>query len=373
MASNETSDPFPPIHPVTHLLDAWRPRDRHTTVDGFRHTLDQACSNFYGQNNGRRYGTVNVLLLGWAADQADDKIRSLTARVGRIFSSYRYDVLVFLLRSGGHEKTILEEQLEHLMRGLQRDDLAIVYYVGHSESVVGVTGNTHLYLGPTTSYRCLLPLIDFDQVRRDIIDPAAPDVLMLLDCSSAVGGSIGRGKELISASAFDQPRSQHDFSIVLIQILEEAVKKQHVLTTAQLYNCLTANAVIKEEGMAKLSTLPYYHHRHEDRRQIFLAPMFPHKTWTCGPVLSTSMQPVNVILHLYLRDANKHTLGELRIWVHHNVNLNLGRIEIKEMFQALPESTIAILRVTLDVWYNMPENPAITFIGFEQNTNMGEN
>ncbi|KAJ3454810.1 hypothetical protein MRS44_013410 [Fusarium solani] len=360
MASNGTSDPFPPLHQVTHLSDAWRPQDRHTTVDGFRHTLDQACSNFYGQDKQR--------------PSADDKIRSLTARVWRIFSSYRYDVLVFLLRSGGNEKTTLEEELERLMRGLQRDDLAIVYYIGHSESVVGITGNTHLYLGPTTRYTCPLPLVDFSQVRRGIIDPAAPDVLMLLDCSSAVGRSIGHGKELISASTFNQHRNQHDFSTVLIQILEEAVQKQHVLTTAQLYNCLTANAVIKEEGMAKLSTMPYYHHRHEeDRRQIFLAPMFPPKTWTCGPVLSTFMQPVNVILHLYLRDAIKHTLRELRIWLRHNVILYLGRIEIKEMFQALPESMIAIIRVTLDVWYSMPENPAIMFIRFEQNTNIEEN
>lgn len=241
--------------------------------------------------------------------------------------------------------------LGRLLSGLKKGDLAIFYYIGNGDRGA------------------------FQQVRAQIIDPSPADVLILLDCCVAPGKDIGHRKELIAASAFDGTTgySPSGFTDALVQQLQHAIDNQHILSTAQLYNRLAtrhlATQYLAIQGrISQLSAMPYFlQNSGEGRAPIMLAPKMAHESWTPGDVLATFNSPVIVILRVHLRDAHASTWNQIRQWLLENRCHNIDGIRIKSTFPSLPKGAIGIIEVTLDIWYTLREDPAISFIGFEEN------
>ncbi|KAM0429587.1 hypothetical protein ACHAPT_006183 [Fusarium lateritium] len=259
-----------------------------------------------------------VLAIHWEADGALG-VSNQAVRVRDLFQcSYRYDVELLVLKiSDPDPAATLSFNLRRMLDDLGEDNLAVVYYIGQSKQSTDaipdllLTANA-LPGGPSR-------FIDFQEVRTRIIDPSPADVLILLDCCSAAGGTIGHRKELIAASAFDgiTQTGPESFTSTLVQQLQHAIDNRHILSTAQLYSRMATLHMVMPNGTPLLNAMPYFlQNSGEGRTPIMLAP----------------------------------------------------RVEIRSVFPSLPMAMVFIIVVTLDVWYTLRAHPAISFIGFERNT-----
>ncbi|KAI8723316.1 hypothetical protein NCS52_00187300 [Fusarium sp. LHS14.1] len=345
----------------TRPSDAWRPSAMH--VYEFQAAIAEACRNYYGDSSrDKLYNKMRVLAFHWEADGDTGLKRSYGYAVERLSIQGR----------DSDPGATLSFNLTRLLDGLAEDDLAIVYYIGHGKQHVQDRG-PRLMLEPSQppgAPSVPAQQIDFQEVRTRLIDPSPANVLILLDCCYAAGGGIGHRKELIAASAFDSvTRGGPDsFTSILIQQLQHAIDNRHILSTAQLYNRMATMHLVRPKGKPQLYAMPFYlQNPDEGRMPIMLAPNMGHEDWTPGAVLPLFQSPVNVVLHVHLRDANAETLSQVKQWLLVNRPHNIDRVEIKDVFPSL--SMVFIIRITLDVWYSLRDHPAISFIGFELNDN----
>ncbi|KAI8683331.1 hypothetical protein NCS56_00457400 [Fusarium sp. Ph1] len=322
-------------------------------VHEFQAAMAEACRNYYGDSSRNKlYNKMRVLAIYWEADgNTGLTVGNKARRVHDLFQrSYGYAVeLLSLERRDSAPDATLSFNLTRLLDGLTEDDLAIVYYIGHGQKA---------------------QQIDFQEVRTRIIDPSPTNTLILLDCCYAAGGGIGHRKEWIAASAFDSTTrgGPDSFTSILIQQLQHAIDNRHILSTAQLFNRMATMHLVRPGRHPQLHVMPFYlQNPDEGRMPILLAPNLAHEGWTPGAVLPLFQSPVNVVLHVHLRDANVETLDQVKQWLRVNRPHNIDRIEIKDVLPSL--SVICIIRVTLDVWYCLRNHPAISFIGFELNDN----
>ncbi|KAJ4132842.1 hypothetical protein NW754_015656 [Fusarium falciforme] len=332
----------------THPYNAWR---ASTGVAEFQATMADACRNYYEATT-RPYNKTRVLAVCWEKDEISG-LGTQARRVRDLFQqSYGYDVelLVIQMQDPNPDATI-SFNLGRLLSGLKEGDLAIFYYIGNGDQG------------------------GFQEVRAQIIDPSPADVLIVLDCCVAPGIGIGYRKELIAASAFDGTTeySPSGFTDALVQQLQHAIDNRHILSTAQLYNRLAtrhlATQYLAIQGrIPQLNAMPYFlQNSGENRAPIMLTPNMAHESWSPGSILAIFNSAVIVILHVHLRNAHAATLDQVRHWLFENRRHNIDRIKIKSMFPSLPKGAIAIISVTLDIWYTLHEDPAISFIGFQEN------
>lgn len=360
---------------ATHPASAYRPSGM--TVEEFKIAMTEACRNYWGPGFPYRpYRRVRVLAVAWERDLTAMNrgldVGSTRARVMVLFSrSYKYEVLAGLnLPYSVTANLALRKGIETLLHDLGDHDLAIFYYIGHGRSNLP---SYALHLDPTEKTPTPFvtfgprPFIDFKRLRDDLIDRAAPNVFMLLDCSCAAGGGIGVKKELLAASAHDARThgGPNGFSAALVQELEHAVNSKHILTTPQLYHFLATRAIVRVNNDPQLVTMPHFL-SHQDsaghRMPIVLAPLFPHHDWSPGGVEPLFNTKVSVLLHVHLRGVNKAVFGELKEWVARHCPQNLMRIEIKEVLPSV--SCAVLLKTTIDVWSTIPGHPDISFICF---------
>ncbi|KAL2754170.1 hypothetical protein ACRALDRAFT_1070029 [Sodiomyces alcalophilus JCM 7366] len=351
---------------ATHPASAYRPTGM--TLEEFKQTMEAACFNYWGTGTrSSRYRRFRVLAVAWERDLDGTNlglnIGSTKARVMDVFSkSYRYDVEELSLEFNNSASNTFTEGVEDLLSGLGHDDLAILYYIGHG----AYDATDHrLRMTPSPQANLATPFVDFHEVRTKLIDPAEPDVLILLDCCHAASGTINVRKELIAAAAHDglAHGGADSFSAALVQQLEDAISKKHIYTTSQLYNRLATRAMISIGGEPQLRSMPVFLRNSDSpeyRMPIVLAPNFPHDDWRPGDVNPVRNQPANVIMHVHLRDVNESNAGELRDWLVRGHPHNVMRVEIKDILPSF--SCAVIIRASLDVWYTMPDHPAISFI-----------
>ncbi|UPK90772.1 hypothetical protein LCI18_001707 [Fusarium solani-melongenae] len=334
----------------TYPYNAWR---ASTGVTEFQAIMADTCHNYY-YGTTRPYNKMRVLAVCWEKYEISG-LGTQARRVRDVFQqSYGYDVelLVIQMQDPDPDATI-SFNLGRLLSGLKEGDLAIFYYIGNGDQG------------------------DFQEVRAQIIDPSPADVLILLDCCVAPGIGIGHRKELIAASAFDGTTeySPSGFTDALVQQLQHAIDNRHVLSTAQLFNHLAtrhlATQFLAIQGrIPQLDAMPYFlQSSRESQAPIMLTPNVAYESWTTGAVLPIFQRPVIVVLHVHLRDAQTATLNQLGQWLLENHQHNIDKMEIKSVFPSLPKGAITIMRVTLDIWYTLRYDPAISFIGFEESDN----
>ncbi|KAI8722419.1 hypothetical protein NCS52_00385700 [Fusarium sp. LHS14.1] len=321
-----------------------------TSVDDFQAAMADACRNYYDGIT-RPYSKTRVLAIFWEKDESaglGKKARSIRDIFQR---SYGYDVELLAIKMTDPNPDItFSFNLGRLLSGLKNGDLAIFYYIGDGDRGA------------------------LQQVRAHIIDPSPADVLILLDCCVAPGKDIGHRKELIAASAFNGTieYSPSGLTDALVQQLQHAIDNQHILSTALLYNRLAtrhlATQYLAIQGrIPQLSTMPYFlQNSGKNQAPIMLAPKMAYGSWTSGSVRAVFNSPVIVILHVHLQDAHDST-WKIKQWLYETRPHNIDRIRIKSTFPSLPKGAIGIIEVTLDIWYTLREDPAVSLIGFEEN------
>ncbi|KAJ3522132.1 hypothetical protein NM208_g12991 [Fusarium decemcellulare] len=364
----------------TRPVDAWRPRVMH--AEEFGRVMDQALCNYYPPRHEshlrRPYHRMRVLIVLWEGDiQSDGSgIGNQARRVYELFDQvFKYIVEPLVLKTTDRNpEATLERKLHQMLDDLEDNDLAVIYYIGHGNQVSS-PGDQSLHFHLTTpgdlSRKHPNQSLDFHALRANIINTSAADVLILLDCGATAGGAIGPRKELIAASAFNQTASINtgptSFTSVLVEQLSDAVTHNRILSTAQLYKAMATRL------MVSLEETPYFlQNCGENRLPIMLAPnIIGTDTWTLEPSLHLFQQPVNAILHVcleHLQVTNHQTLDRWRLellLVSCRPN-HMSRIEIQSVSQGFSVVNMTF-KTTLDVWYSLPNNTAISFIGFVWN------
>lgn len=367
----------------THPLDSYRPS--YISVEEFKERLEHSLRDYYGDNpRALHYRSVRVLLVFWDIDKDNQlivhrpigskedpplNIGNFVGRLEDVFTrSYKYKVNKLELQSQLSQDPSPQESLTEVLRAqldnIDENDLAIVYYVGHGQ----MAGND-LKIYPTYHND---NQVNFSAVRRLVIDRAAPDVLILLDCCYAGGGAIGVNKEIIAASAGDQLayNGPASFSSNLIQQLQHAAATRQILTSPQLYARLATKALVRnKDGTAELLSTPIHIQNYQtNRRPIYLAPVMSFENWSVPRSFAIFSQPINVLLSVHLRDGQLKTLQELREWLMRSRPPCVHRVEFRDIFPS--GSATLIFEVTLDVWDSLPDHPAISFISFKQNIHL---
>ncbi|CCT63593.1 uncharacterized protein FFUJ_05261 [Fusarium fujikuroi IMI 58289] len=214
--------------------------------------------------------------------------------------------------------------------------------------------------------------INFDRLKDEIPDLSPSNVLILLDYCYAAIGSMGKRHDLISDSSFGEvgaPCLPHDFTDNIVQHLQQAYKETQILTTVQLYNRLAIrHFVMKRNGTPGLANMPIFLHHHSSRHlPIFLLPMQPINTppWHLYPAATTGvlLQPVNVIFSVNLNNTEIQELGAMQAWSgsRHEASQH---IRVGKVYRS-SWSIIDIITTTFTIWYHLPQDPTINFIGFE--------
>ncbi|RSL97746.1 hypothetical protein CEP52_010696 [Fusarium oligoseptatum] len=312
----------------THPRDAWRPSSM--TIDEFQAAITDACRNYYDESSRNRlYDKTRVLAVYWEMDEGSG-LGNQARRVRDLFQgSYGYNVelLAIQMQDPDPDATITS----HLRRGDQGG---------------------------------------FQEARARIIDPSPADVLILLDCRVTPGTGIGYRKELIAASAFDETSESgpSSFTNTLVEQLQHAIDNRQIISTAQLYNRLATRHLAVQFRTPQLKAMPYFlQNSGEGQTPIMLAPNMVNESWSPGAVLALFVGPVIVVLHVHLRDAHAASYDQMKYWLFVNRSHNLRRIDIKSVLSSFPNGAIAIISVTLDIWYMLRGHPGISFIGFEEN------
>ncbi|RSL66065.1 hypothetical protein CEP54_003869 [Fusarium duplospermum] len=318
----------------THPREAWRPSSM--TIDEFQASMTDAWRNFYNPSQNRLYDKTRVLAVYWEMDESTG-LGNQARRVQDLFQrSYGYDVelLAIQMQDPNPDATLIFN-LRRLLDGLKEGDLAIFYYIGRGDQGA------------------------FQEVRTQLIDPSPADILILLDCSVSPGIGIGHRKELIAASAFDVTTDSgpSSFTTALVEQLQHAVDNQQVISTAQLYNRLATRHLATsylavQFRTPQLKAIPYFlQNSGEGQTPIMLAPNKPHEGWAPGAALARFLSPVIVV------DAHAATRLQIDHWFFINRLYNFDRVKIRSMFPSLPSGAIAIVSVTLDVWYTLRGDP----------------
>ncbi|ROT34513.1 hypothetical protein SODALDRAFT_353821 [Sodiomyces alkalinus F11] len=330
---------------MTHPADAFKKADM--TVDEFKERMQEACANYFGPGiRHRRYANLRVLCVAWATDlgpSGEEEGGSLHIGPSRdsvydIFvNSYKYTgEALNLPYDEASANALFQDALSRLLKDLGEDDLAILYYIGHGVSAV-LEQEHGLLLHPSMeAFGDPVPKVDFHGIRTKMIDPAKTHVLMLMDCCCAAGGALGIGKELIAASAHNQPAYGGDtgFTFSLVHHLQLAFKEKHILSTAELVCRLTTRALLPSDGQPRLETMPHFLRSYEDaetNKTIYLTPDFHHDDWTPGAIEPLFTHPVQFRLRVYLGDANESTERALKAWLLENRPHNVKRVEIQDI------------------------------------------
>lgn len=251
------------------------------------------------------YNQVHVIHIHWDDDEDQSFIPQIMKEIAAlqsVFDKYGYKTERLVLEAGqavGGVTTQLEDAIKkHLVR-LAKNDLLIVHYSGHGayketasrDSRTGMTEWTYnfdifggIQVGEQDDGTPIYDQepVDFLQIRKQLLDKAEHDVLLLMDCCHASGAACGplvAGKEILAASSLNEPShvGERSFTVNIAQILEEAHDKMHIMPTTQICARLHGNFWTQQSPGAelrKLGSQPVHVALSPDARTpIILAPL----------------------------------------------------------------------------------------------------
>ncbi|KAH7189602.1 uncharacterized protein B0J16DRAFT_339936 [Fusarium flagelliforme] len=195
---------------------------------------------------------------------------------------------------------------------------------------------------------------------------------MLLDCCYDARGDICQGgKDLIAACNFKQQcgRGESGFSSQLVHRLQHAHDRGQILDTPTLFNRLATNHFGLKDETPKLATMPVFLQHDCPSPALILYPMSPdtNRYWAAAPISGTMFQPANVVLSIYVQEPGP---GEMNAVSQIRSDVSLQHIRIDCVYPKYPSAsklTLVVLTTTFSIWYKLPKNPAITFLGIEIN------
>ncbi|TXC05464.1 hypothetical protein FocTR4_00009861 [Fusarium oxysporum f. sp. cubense] len=202
--------------------------------------------------------------------------------------------------------------------------------------------------------------------------------------TSALGGLFNgmdedcHHKELIYAYASgesvcdDGLGCERGFSRNLVRELKHAHECGHVLSTSQLYSRLaTKSFTMKESWETELDSLPHYiRHPRDHGPSLLLQPMRQKSNLdlTPAPCQTLGDQAADVVLSVQIANGGWQALHAIQSWAQRHP-LTEGRVRVDELYKRTDK---CILAVTFQVWYNLPDHPAMNQIGFEFKRTAGQ-
>ncbi|EQB55288.1 hypothetical protein CGLO_04801 [Colletotrichum gloeosporioides Cg-14] len=387
--------------PTTHPPRAYQPEE--ITAQEFKPALEISLRNYYDAEHTQHYNRVIVLTFCWDIDYSHRvRLGHWTSQLGDTFQHLcGYQVLHTLIPAfAPNPHGIVSDVVRNTLYGtpdqpwLGRDALMITYYVGHGR-VMQAAPNDELSLflhpswpptvfdqppQPIGSYHSQdVPRVYFTNIRRELIDGAEPDVLMLLDCPHAGGaGAIGPGKEIIAASVPDHLAcvdGWRSFSACLIYHLRLAATNKHILTVPQLYSRLATNCFTFDvHGEAELASMPIHIQQHcnTPRVPIYLGPILPAFCWYSGRLGSYMSQPAIVVLSVRLRDTESIILSDLKSWSALSGVDFADRVHFKRAYSTVSGTEI-LFKATFDVWCGLRGCSAVNFVTIMVNDEFARN
>ncbi|KAK2736540.1 hypothetical protein CKAH01_07740 [Colletotrichum kahawae] len=390
---------------LTHPLRAYRPEE--ITVQELKSALEISLRNYCDAEHTQHYNRVVVLTFCWDMDHdRRARVGHWTSQLGDTFQDlYGYEVLhtsipAFAPNPHGIVSDVMRDTLygtPHQPR-LGRETLVIIYYVGHGRVMQTQAPGDEpaLFLHPSwpptvfdqppqliSSYHSQdVPRVNFTSIRRELIDSAEPDVLMLLDCCHAGrAGTLGPGKDIIAASAPDHlacADSWRSFSACLIHHLQLAAANRHILTSPQLYARLATKCFTFDvHGETELASIPIHIQQHcnTSRVPIYLGPIStrtPAFCWYSGRVGPSMSQPAIVVLSVRLRDAGSSVLSSLPPWSLMPSLDSVDRVKFERAYPSVSGVEV-VFKATFDVWCGLRGCPAVKFITIMVNDEFARN
>ncbi|RYC88064.1 hypothetical protein BFJ63_vAg9087 [Fusarium oxysporum f. sp. narcissi] len=288
-------------------------------------------------------------------------VESTSERVRDVFeNTYGYDTVGLVIRKQDkNPQATLTSALGGLFNGMDEDCIAILHYIGH-----GGEGQKFV----------------FPSLRDNKIDPWDANVLILFECCFPIeiDGYIDHHKELIYAYASgesvcdDGLGCERGFSRNLVRELKRAHECGHVLSTSQLYSRLaTKSFTMKESWETELDSLPHYiRHPRDHGPSLLLQPMRQKSNLdlTPAPCQTLGDQAADVVLSVQIANGGWQALHAIQSWAQRHP-LTEGRVRVDELYKRTDK---CILAVTFQVWYNLPDHPAMNQIGFEFKRTTGQ-
>ncbi|PCD32809.1 hypothetical protein AU210_009047 [Fusarium oxysporum f. sp. radicis-cucumerinum] len=246
-------------------------------------------------------------------------VESTSERVRDVFeNTYGYDTVGLVIRKQDkNPQATLTSALGGLFNGMDEDCIAILHYIGH-----GGKAKSH---------------------HKELIYAYASGESV---CDDGLGCERG-------------------FSRNLVRELKRAHECGHVLSTSQLYSRLaTKSFTMKESWETELDSLPHYiRHPRDHGPSLLLQPMRQKSNLdlTPAPCQTLGDQAADVVLSVQIANGGWQALHAIQSWAQRHP-LTEGRVRVDELYKRTDK---CILAVTFQVWYNLPDHPAMNQIGFE--------
>ncbi|KAF5553319.1 hypothetical protein FMEXI_2453 [Fusarium mexicanum] len=329
---------------------------RPMTSEEFSAAIIKACF-LYSQEDVTQIKPkkVRVLCVYFEADKdSHPNVESTSEQVRDVFqNTYGYDTVGLVIRKQDkNPQAKLTSALSALFNRMDEDCIAILHYIGHG-------GDGQKFVFPS--------------LRHDMIDPWDVNVLILLDCCCPIeiGGYIGHDKEFIYAYASgaggcdDGLGCERGFSRNLVRELKRAHGNGHALSTSQLYSRLaTKSFTLNDSWEMELDSLPHFiRHPRDHGPSLLLQPIRQNRNLYLipAPCQELGEQAADVVLSVQIANGGWEALHTIQSWAQMHP-MTEGRVRVNELYKRTDEF---ILAVTFQVWYNLPDHPAMKHIGFE--------
>lgn len=305
---------------------------------------------------------VRALCVCFEADKDNHpNVESTSEQVRDLFdNTYGYDTVGLVIKKQDkNPQATLTSALRALFNRMDEDCIAILHYIGH-----GGEGQKFV----------------FPSLRHDKIDPWDANVLILFDCCCPIeiGGYIGHHKELIYSyasreSEFDDGLGcERGFSRNLVRELKHAHRNGHALSTSQLYSRLATKSFTMDESWeTELNSLPHFiRHPRDHGPSLLLQPLRQNRDLYLipAPCQELGEEVADVVLSVQIANGGWQALHDIQSWAQRHP-LTEGRVRVDELYKRTDKF---ILAVTFQVWYNLPDHPAMKQIGFEFKRTIGQ-
>ncbi|KAF5626699.1 uncharacterized protein FTJAE_9556 [Fusarium tjaetaba] len=357
-----------------------RRRPQPMSLGQFDAALHQVCQLYSGISFPQRsYTKARVLGVYFEGDKdANPSIGSASDNICDIFGKiYGYDAVSFMIKDTESDpEACLASALKELVTDMNENCLAVIHCIGQGKPLPNHShGSDELHLARSQSdiiRKSPLPdpTVNFDRLRYKILDPSPSNVLIILDCCHAALSRMGERHDLIAAGSFgdvDAHCVPHEFTDNIVHHLEKAHNQTQILSAFDIYDRLATRHFVIKNGTPDVADMPVFHHDSQ-YRPIALLPMRPADihSWLPAPTQELRLRMVNVIFSVNLSNTDIQTMGSMQGWNGGRRDRASSHIRVDQFYKS-SSSIIVILAATFTIWYNLPQDPAIRFIGFEYN------
>ncbi|KAK4209563.1 hypothetical protein QBC37DRAFT_450105, partial [Rhypophila decipiens] len=357
-----------------------------------------------------RYKAVRALLVSWEDDDLGvaAELRVLSQLLQDV---YHYDVEQWKIPSVDSFKA-LDRHIRHATEDIwgAKSSLFILFYAGHARPSGGL-GSFPRWVSRRIDGREVNPLSI-----QVYLEHAECDVLFLYDCCHSIhrgGGDSSSGgvKEALAAGGFETIAAEagvHSFTYLLTLQLGRAAADSQALSISDLHGCLLAELgnhtrrlvmdncgklIIDDNKRPRFESpmrrTPVHYFLSLKHESIIIAPMqeaSPPKPPTMPPPGLPNPLPVTSSLEAeagfieITREQFPQVIVSVRLqssdvsdqegWLDWLLKAphDAKHIKVEGWFGSF--STLILLNIPLQVWHMMPDNPAVSFVGFVTTENL---